>query len=309
MPGGPIVVFDKSTLQSFSLDEAVLFDNFYLPVITPLFFVETLADLDKKVREGQTPEEAVGLIAAKTPIMSSVPNVHHLRLVQHELLGHRVPLDRRPLVGQGRGVITGDRRGIMIEQLPEMDSFQRWQDGLFLEIERQYVRQWRFELARWDPGHGKEFRTVVRKQQDHTFVSQICLKLEIANLTKRPLRVAKVQITWPRSKGEVLHGVVTFLKASSFYRAACGDPLMASLHVALRGALAVQGKTIRGTFVITDQFGNEYMLKNIVIRARSRASDTSFHAGGFACETIVPAPQCISSWHPKNVRVFAHLIR
>jgi hypothetical protein len=74
VPGGPIVIFDKSALQSFSVDESVLFDNFYLPVVTPLFFVETLADLDKKVREGQTPEQAVGIIAAKTPVMSGVPN-------------------------------------------------------------------------------------------------------------------------------------------------------------------------------------------------------------------------------------------
>jgi hypothetical protein len=159
--GGPIVVFDKSALQSFSLDEAVLFDNFYLPVITPLFFMETLADLEKKVREGQTPEQAVGIIAAKTPIMSGIPNVHHLRLVQYELLGHDVELCRRPLVGQGRQVTTGDRRGIMIKELPEMDAFQRWQDGSFLDIERQYARRWRTELARWDPGRGNAFRAVV----------------------------------------------------------------------------------------------------------------------------------------------------
>jgi len=47
VPGGPILVFDKSALQSFSADESVLFDNFYPPVVTPLFFVETLAELDK----------------------------------------------------------------------------------------------------------------------------------------------------------------------------------------------------------------------------------------------------------------------
>jgi hypothetical protein len=99
MPGGPIAVFDKSALQSLSVDEAVLFDNFYLPVVTPLFFVETLADLEKAVRKGQTPEEAVGIIAAKTPMLSGAANVHHLRLVQHELSGNVIKLDRRPVVG------------------------------------------------------------------------------------------------------------------------------------------------------------------------------------------------------------------
>jgi hypothetical protein len=160
VPGGPIVVFDKSTLQSFSVDESVLFDTFYLSVVTPLFFIETLADLEKKVREGQTPEQAVGIIAAKTPVMSGVPNVHHLQLVRHELLGHVVQSNQRPVIAEGRRVTTGDRRGIMIEKLPEMDAFQRWQEGSFLEIERQYARQWRAELAHWDPSRGKQFRAV-----------------------------------------------------------------------------------------------------------------------------------------------------
>jgi hypothetical protein len=123
--------------------------------------METLADLEKKVREGQTPEHSVGIIAAKTPVMSGVPTMHHLTLIQHELLGHAVQMDQRPLIGEGRRVTTGDRLGIMIEQLPEMDAFERWQDGSFLEIERQYARQWRADLARWDPDRGKEFRAVI----------------------------------------------------------------------------------------------------------------------------------------------------
>jgi hypothetical protein len=46
---GPILLFDKSILQSLSLDEAVWLDTFYYPNITPLFFVETLGDLEKDV--------------------------------------------------------------------------------------------------------------------------------------------------------------------------------------------------------------------------------------------------------------------
>ena len=83
--------------------------------------------------------------------------MHHLRLAQAELLGHLLQLKQRPFVGQGRRVTTGDRRGIIIEGLPEMSAFQRWQDGSFLEIERQYARGWRAELERWDPSRGKEF--------------------------------------------------------------------------------------------------------------------------------------------------------
>ena len=139
MPGGPIAVFDNSALQSLSVDESVFFDNFYLPVVTPLFFVETLADLEKSVRKGHSAEEVVGIIAAKTPVMNGAPNVHHLRLVQHELLGDVIKMDHRPVVGEARRVITGDQRGIVVEQLPEMEAFQRWQEGSFLDLERLYV--------------------------------------------------------------------------------------------------------------------------------------------------------------------------
>ncbi len=58
-----MIVFDKSTLQSLNVDEACWLDTFYLPIITPLFFVETLADLEKQVVKGRRPEQVVGSLA------------------------------------------------------------------------------------------------------------------------------------------------------------------------------------------------------------------------------------------------------
>jgi hypothetical protein len=48
-----MAIFDKSFLESLNPDEAVWFDNFFLTSITPLFFVETLADLEKQVHGGR----------------------------------------------------------------------------------------------------------------------------------------------------------------------------------------------------------------------------------------------------------------
>lgn len=45
-------IFDKSFLESLTLDEAVWFDNFFLANITPIFYVETLADLEKENKKG-----------------------------------------------------------------------------------------------------------------------------------------------------------------------------------------------------------------------------------------------------------------
>jgi hypothetical protein len=50
MSQGPSLIFDKSSLESLNLDEAALLDHFYRSNITPLFFVECLADLEKGSR-------------------------------------------------------------------------------------------------------------------------------------------------------------------------------------------------------------------------------------------------------------------
>ena len=94
---GPITVVDKSFLQSLSVDESVFFDHFFNPIITPLFFIETLADLEKAVRQGRTPEQEVGIIASKAPEASSFPIIHHTRLALANLMGVNITMDGRPL--------------------------------------------------------------------------------------------------------------------------------------------------------------------------------------------------------------------
>jgi hypothetical protein len=144
---GPITLFDKSALQALSIDEAVWFDQFFLPVICPLFFVETLADLEKSIREGRTPEEEVGLIAVKTPQMNGHPNVDATDLGIANLLGQPVVMDGRPVIAGGNPVRIGDRTGINFDLAPEAEAFIRWQNGEFLEVERRFAATWRHNLA------------------------------------------------------------------------------------------------------------------------------------------------------------------
>src|ERR1039457_3201286 len=100
MGAGPILLFDKSVLQSLTIDESVWLDSFYFPCITPLFFVETLADLDKEVQKGRTPEDVVGNLAEKTPHGGAI-NVHHQTLLVSELLGRRFEWQHLPVVPGG----------------------------------------------------------------------------------------------------------------------------------------------------------------------------------------------------------------
>lgn len=146
---GPMLIFDKSTLQSLSPDESVWLENFYLTNITPLFYIETLADLEKQVRSGRTPEDVVGSIARKTPDMSSYPNVHHRTLLSAELQGIAdVEITHgRVILGRGRTVKLGNETGVLFEQDPETEAFQRWQQGEFLVLERLGAKKWREALS------------------------------------------------------------------------------------------------------------------------------------------------------------------
>ncbi len=140
---GPITLFDKSFLQSLSVDEAVLFDNFFLTNIAPIFFAETLADLEKAIKAGRTPEQEVGLIAVKTPELHSYPNTFHLQLCIDSLLGREVTMDGRLIIPGGKVVKTADKSGIIFDIPPETEALERWQRHEFLEVERLFAKRWR----------------------------------------------------------------------------------------------------------------------------------------------------------------------
>jgi len=147
---GPITIFDKSFLQSLSLDESVWFDHFFYPVITPLFFIETLADLQKSARDGRTPEDEVRIIADKTPQMSGAPCIFHQTICTYDLLGQHTPLDGRIPMANMRSVVNSGKHGAIADISPEAQAFMRWQRGQFLEIERMHARNWRASLERTD---------------------------------------------------------------------------------------------------------------------------------------------------------------
>src|SRR5262249_33476284 len=118
MAQGPSLIFDKSSLESLNLDEAVMMDNFYMSTITPLFFVECLADLEKSIRSKSTPEQLVGSLANRTPDVQGNPNAHHLHILQAELqrqFDFTKVMGRVALPG-GRHVQPGEKQGVVYQQ-------------------------------------------------------------------------------------------------------------------------------------------------------------------------------------------------
>jgi len=104
---GPIALFDKSFLQSLTIDESMWFDHFFYCSICPMFYVETLADLEKSAKHGRRPEEEVRIIAEKFPDLHSAPNVHHATLCEGNLLGHEVAMNAQIVMPIGRAVRGG----------------------------------------------------------------------------------------------------------------------------------------------------------------------------------------------------------
>jgi hypothetical protein len=155
MSSGPHLIFDKSALECFSLDETNWLDNFFYSVITPLFFAETLADLEKEIGKGRTPEQVVGSLAIRTPDMQSTACMHHRHLFACELNGQQVPLDGRIPRAQGQVVELDGKKGIFYSKSPEEEALERWHEHQFLDVERQFAKMWRRELS--NVSHDEEY--------------------------------------------------------------------------------------------------------------------------------------------------------
>lgn len=145
---GPVLIFDKSVLQGLNPDEAMWLDNFFLSNITPLFFVETLADLEKEVQKGRTPEEVVGNLAYKTPEFGK-PNAHHRYLLEGELRGV-LTIDMeygRPHISGGKVLELKGKTGVIYQPSPEEEALSRWERYQFIELERMIAKAWRRSLS------------------------------------------------------------------------------------------------------------------------------------------------------------------
>lgn len=144
---GPITLFDKSFLQAISLDEAVWFDRFFMPVVCPVFYVETLGDLGKESsRLGAAENAVVKDVAQKFPEMGGSPCASHVDIAINDLLGLHVPMDGRIPRPGGRPV----KSGTVYDPGPEELAFGRWQQGKFQDVERIAAATWRKILSELD---------------------------------------------------------------------------------------------------------------------------------------------------------------
>ena len=151
MSHGPIIIYDKSTLQGLNAEEAFCLECHYRANIIPIFFVEVLADLHKQVAPDRRAEDMVRSIAAKITGFGSVPNVHHMTLCLGDLLGYPVEQRGIPVLGGGITIESKDgRKGVFFDEPPETAAMRRWSKGDFFGVERDYAKAWREALEGLD---------------------------------------------------------------------------------------------------------------------------------------------------------------
>jgi hypothetical protein len=148
VPMGPIALFDKSFLQSLTLDESVWFDHFFYTNVCPIFYVETLADLGKESTQDRSSTDSVRIIADKFPDMNSGQCALHIDLTLDNLIGFDVPMTGQIPIASGRLVSIDGKPNIISDGSPIADVFNRWQDSEFDVIENQFAKTLRAQLSK-----------------------------------------------------------------------------------------------------------------------------------------------------------------
>ncbi len=143
-----MTVFDKSFIHSITTEEAAVFDVHFMSNLTPLFFVEVLADLEKYGMDERSRTGLVKDLAGKTPYMQSYSNIPHPYLAIGDLVGLPVTMRGVPIVGGGRRVQSAEGLGTVFETPPDLKAAHRWQKGEFGKEEYASARQWREMLRR-----------------------------------------------------------------------------------------------------------------------------------------------------------------
>jgi len=153
---GPTGLFDKSFLQCITVDESVWFDHFFISPITPLFYAETLADLDKKPSKyRKTATSELQMVSMKFPQRSGAPCHHHLNICICELWGNEVPMNGQIPVAHGKRVQTSHGSATYFAESDESKAFKRWNRGEYHELEHAFAKNWRASLPPWSSDRAK----------------------------------------------------------------------------------------------------------------------------------------------------------
>lgn len=138
---GPVILFDKSTLQTLSQDEEGFLFKHYFVAVSPILVMEIIGDLAKSPQEGFSRSDAQWLASKMSPVGSAVC-VHYRKPMVASLLGGDVPMEGRVMIDPDTAVdVPGPRgtKGVVIEEPPEQKALRHWAQGTFNDQERMFA--------------------------------------------------------------------------------------------------------------------------------------------------------------------------
>lgn len=136
----------------------------YYSNITPVLFLEIMADLKKAPKNARTPEQFVSGLAKKFSPINSAINVHHVDMALNDLVLGNTPAMQGKIIMGGGQVVTDEtgKKGVFFDEPPEQEAFRRWQNGEFDEFERLLAERWRASLDQVDlEAFSKEYRAAM----------------------------------------------------------------------------------------------------------------------------------------------------
>ena len=140
---GPILLCDKSTIQTLDQAAPTLLHHYFSLNIPPILFREVLGDLAKRELDERAASSVMAL-ARRLASTSIIPNIDFRDIIVAEVNGNEVPMDRRPVVASATEltVATGETVVKIDEDLFEK-ALLRWRNGDFQVSDLVASNLWR----------------------------------------------------------------------------------------------------------------------------------------------------------------------
>ncbi len=142
---GPLIILDKSALQALSQSEIHFLFKHYYVVIPPVLVIEIVADLKKQSSDKDSLlKQQVSILANKLGPLDSCISVSYQNACLASLFGQPVPMNGRVPVAGGETLHTkGGQKFDFFDESPVMKTIQRWQAGIFSELDESLAEKWR----------------------------------------------------------------------------------------------------------------------------------------------------------------------
>jgi hypothetical protein len=159
---GPLLLVDKSFIQSLSEEEIEFLDKHYLVIITPILIQEICANLLKYPDDENLSKTKVSILAKKARGFSAKVVGRAKDICTSSLLGERIELKPCIPISGGREVSAADgTKGIVFEESIESKTLARWAQMEFrdqdLKLAADHIKGASYDLGTSGKAMADEF--------------------------------------------------------------------------------------------------------------------------------------------------------